>query len=162
MNERAVEIETGTPRLSARCAVGVAEVILNDPARHNALSRDMLLALPAIVNELSGRHDVRVLVVSGAGGRSFASGADIREIEAAFSGAAAEYEQMYKDALRAFREAPVPLIAMVDGYCLGAGLHIALTADLRYASDRSTFGIPAARIGLGHQHTDQLLATVGR
>jgi enoyl-CoA hydratase/carnithine racemase len=162
MNEGTVEIETGTPYLAARCTSGVAEVILNDPERHNTLSRDMLSALPTVVGEVIGRSDVRVLVVSGAGGRSFASGADIRDIEAGFSGAAGVYEKMYKDALRAFREVEIPLIAMIDGYCLGAGLYLALAADLRYASNRSTFGIPGARIGLGHPHADQLLATVGR
>jgi enoyl-CoA hydratase len=156
-----MNLDTGTDQLVASYAAGVAELVLNNPARRNAFSRDMLTHLPAVVDELTGRWSARVLVISGAGGKAFASGADVSELQPAGDPAMASYESLYRDALRHIRELAIPVIAMIDGYCLGGGMQLALTADVRYATPRSTFGIPAARIGLGYRETEPLAILIG-
>ena len=156
-----MEIDTGTSQLIARCTDGVAELVLNNPARRNAFSRDMLARLPAVTRELTAQWSARVLVISGAGGQAFASGADISELASAGDPGQVPYESLYQEALRSLREMTVPVIAMIDGYCLGGGMQLALTADLRYATPGSTFGIPAARIGLGYRDAGPLAALIG-
>lgn len=156
-----MEVGTGTSQLVARCADGVAELVLNNPARRNAFSREMLTHLPAVVGELAGQGSARVLVISGAGGQAFASGADISEAASAAGPGQAPYDSLYREALRLMRSLTIPVIAMIDGYCLGGGVQLALTADLRYATPGSTFGIPAARIGLGYREAGPLTSLIG-
>jgi enoyl-CoA hydratase len=156
-----MEVGTGTSQLIASCADGVAELVLNNPARRNAFSREMLTHLPSVVDQLAGQWSARVLVISGAGGQAFASGADISEVASAGDPGQTSYESLYHEALGRLRELTMPVIAMIDGYCLGGGMQLALTADLRYATPGSTFGIPAARIGLGYRDTGSLAALIG-
>ena len=145
-------IDAGTDKLLAEVAGHVATVTFNNPAKLNALSRDMRAALPGLLKTLNGDNDVRVIVVTGAGDRAFVSGADISEFgdQRTSPEARAAYDRGQAALTSAWAEVDKPIIAMIRGYCLGGGLLTALQADIRIASDDSQFGIPAARLGLGY------------
>jgi enoyl-CoA hydratase len=145
-------IDTGTDKLLAEVAGHVATVTFNNPAKLNALSREMRAALPDLLKTLNADADVRVIVVTGAGDRAFASGADISEFgdQRTSPESRAAYDRGQAALTSAWAEVDKPVIAMIRGYCLGGGLLTALQADIRIASDDSQFGIPAARLGLGY------------
>jgi enoyl-CoA hydratase/carnithine racemase len=148
----AMHIETGTDLLLADVDGPVARLTFNDPARHNVLSLAMQEAIPAVVEAWQADDTIRVIVTSGAGGRAFAAGADISEFGAKRTDVAdrADYDRRSGAAWRCWRRLTKPVIASIDGYCIGGGLLMALQADIRICSDVSTFAIPAARLGLGY------------
>jgi enoyl-CoA hydratase/carnithine racemase len=156
---------TGTDKLLVEVAGPVATVTFNNPARLNALSAQMRDALPPLLAALNADQDVRVIVVTGAGGRAFASGADISEFGAQRTDPAdrAAYDRGQDSLARAWASVDKPVIAMIRGYCLGGGLLTALAADIRIAADDSQFGIPAARLGLGYGFSGvtALMALIG-
>ena len=130
----------------------VGTITINNPERHNAMSFDMWEAVGKAVEDFTGDGDVRILVLTGAGGKSFLSGADISKFETERSGAegVARYNAARDVTDKALVHCPKPTIAMIRGYCLGGGLGFALCCDLRICTDKSTFGIPAAKLGLGY------------
>jgi enoyl-CoA hydratase len=148
----AVRHDTGTDKLLAEVAGHIATVTFNNPAKRNALSADMRAALPPLLAALDADGDVRVIVVTGAGNKAFASGADISEFGAQRTAPEdrAAYDRGQAALAEAWASAGKPVIAMIRGFCLGGGLLTALQADIRIASDDSQFGIPAARLGLGY------------
>jgi enoyl-CoA hydratase/carnithine racemase len=144
---------------------GVGLVTFNQPEKRNAISVEMWHGLGEILDEMSADDAVRVVVLTGAGGRAFVSGADISQFEQRRSSADAQqaYDRMTaagRDRLAGFRK---PTIAMIRGYCLGGGLAIAMLTDLRIASPDSQFGIPAARLGIayGFEGIRRLVSLVG-
>jgi enoyl-CoA hydratase/carnithine racemase len=144
---------------------GIGIVTFNQPEKRNAVSVEMWQGLGDILDAMSGDDAVRVVVLTGAGGRAFVSGADISQFERQRSSADAQraYDRMTsagRDRLTAFRK---PTIAMIRGYCLGGGLAIAMQTDLRIASPDSQFGIPAARLGIayGFEGIRRLVSLVG-
>jgi enoyl-CoA hydratase len=143
--------ETGTDKLLVDVADAVAVITINNPAKRNALSSDIRAALPGVLTALQEDDGVRVVVITGAGDKAFASGADISEFaERRTSPAArAEYDRVAAALSEAWDSLGKPLIAMIRGFCIGGGLFTALEADIRIASDDSQFGVPAARLGLG-------------
>jgi enoyl-CoA hydratase len=146
-----VRHETGTDRLLVDVADAVAVVTLNNPAKRNALSADMRAGLPGLLESLQADDGVRVVVLTGAGDKAFASGADISEFadRRTDPAARAEYDRVADALNHAWASLDKPLIAMIRGFCIGGGLFTALQADIRIAADDSQFGIPAARLGLG-------------
>ena len=144
--------ETGTAKLLAESAGGIATLTFNNPARRNALSREMQAALPGVLRALDADPDVRVVVVRGAGDKAFVSGADISEFAEHRTSvqARADYDRGRADAGRAWAALGKPVIAMIRGVCMGGGLLTALQADIRIAAADATFGVPAARLGLGY------------
>ena len=157
--------DTGTGTLLTDVIGDVAVVTFNNPARHNALSGDMRAALPGVLEVLQADSAVHAVVLTGAGDKAFISGADISEFaeRRTTSAARAEYDQGWAALNRAWGSLEKPVIAMIRGFCLGAGLLIALQADIRIASADSQFGIPAARLGLapGFAGVDTLVNLVG-
>jgi len=143
--------QTGTDKLLVDVADAVAVVTLNNPAKRNALSREMRAGLPRLLEALQADAGVRVVVVTGAGDKAFASGADISEFAEMRTSpdARAEYDREAEAVNRSWASLDKPLIAMIRGFCIGGGLFTALQADIRVAADDSQFGIPAARLGLG-------------
>ena len=133
---------------------GIGWVTFNNPARHNALSLEMWQGMGDIFEHFEANSEVRVAVMSGAGGKAFVSGADISEFDQKRASAAqrAEYGKIAGRGSRSMARFSKPLIAMIDGYCIGGGLATALAADIRFATPDSTFGIPAARLGLGYEY----------
>ncbi len=132
----------------------IGRLIFNNPARHNAVSLEMWQGVAQIIDEFERDDAVRVIVVSGAGGRAFVSGADISEFKErrASEEAAAAYAKISEGARLRLQETPKPTIAMIQGYCIGGGVGTALACDLRIAAEGAKFGIPAAKLGLGYAY----------
>ncbi|HEY5899381.1 MAG TPA: enoyl-CoA hydratase-related protein, partial [Burkholderiales bacterium] len=128
-------------------------LVFNNPERRNAVSLDMWEAMPRVLDDFSADAAIRVVVLSGAGDKAFASGADISQFEKERSTAeqVARYDEIGQKAQARLKECDKPTIAMIRGYCLGGGLNIASLCDLRIAADDARFGIPAAKMGLGYR-----------
>lgn len=144
--------ETGTDKLLVDVTGPVAVLTFNNPAKRNALSREIRAALPGVLAALQADQGVRVLVVTGAGDRAFAAGADISEFgeQRTTPEARAEYDRGQAALTTSWLSVDKPVIAMIRGFCIGGGLITALQADIRIASEDSQFGVPAARLGLGY------------
>jgi enoyl-CoA hydratase len=134
----------------SRTAAGdVATVWLSHPGRLNALSAGMWKALAEIFTELAAEELLRAVVIRGEGG-AFTSGADITEFAQLHSSrdqVRHYHDTILGDGLRAVLNCPVPVIAAIDGPCVGGGLEMASACDLRIASRRSSFGVPIGRLG---------------
>jgi enoyl-CoA hydratase len=143
-----------TSKMIAEKDGAIGRLIFNNPARHNAVSLEMWEGVTRILDDFEGDEAVRVIVVSGAGGRAFVSGADISEFKErrASEEAAAAYAKISEGARLRLQESAKPTIAMIQGYCIGGGVGTALACDLRIAAEGSKFGIPAAKLGLGYAY----------
>jgi enoyl-CoA hydratase/carnithine racemase len=144
---------------------GITTVVLNKPDTHNAISLAMYKRIPQIFTELETDRSVKVVVIRGAGTRSFASGADISEFEEVRgnSASAKAYNEHVAGAEHAIECFMKPTIAMVHGYCIGGGCGVALACDIRFADERSRFGITPAKLGLVYslESTKRLVDVVG-
>src|SRR6478672_8606387 len=131
---------------------GVGVITFNNPAKRNAMSLDMWEGLGDALTGLRDDPEVRVVVMVGAGDKAFVSGADISQFEKTRHNAQASEEYSRKsEAQRALlANYPKPTIACIRGFCLGGGMQVAMLADMRFASDNSQFGIPAARLGIAY------------
>jgi enoyl-CoA hydratase len=145
---------TKTDKMLSRKDGHVGYLIFNNPERHNAVSLDMWDATSRILETFAKDDEVRVVVITGAGGKSFVSGADISKFESERSSleAVKHYNTIVARANESISEFPKPTIAMIRGYCIGGGLGLAVCCDLRICSDNSKFGIPAAKLGLGYSY----------
>ncbi len=161
----AKRVETDTDKLIAEIEGAIGRIVFNNPERHNAITTDMFAALAAVVDAYEADPEVRVVVISGSGGRAFASGADIANLDSARGPGRnpPSADARTSRGPAALGRLTKPLIAAVDGYCLGGGLLVALHADLLVATERSQFGIPAARLGVGYpiEGVEQLVGRVG-
>jgi enoyl-CoA hydratase len=126
----------------------VAHITIDRAAKLNALDRALMAEIINAMTPLADDPALRLAVVSGAGGRAFIGGADIDELAALDADSARGFITAVHVCCDAFRHLPVPAIARIDGYALGAGLELAAACDFRIASDRSVFGMPEVRIGL--------------
>lgn len=145
-------IESGTDRLIGRIDGDIGWMIFNNPAKHNAVSLDMWAGISTVIGAFAADQAVRAVIVTGAGGKAFVAGADLSEFGAKRDTAEANaaYTAVSRKARHDLTAFPKPLIAMIDGYCIGGGLVVALGCDVRIASAKSVFGIPAAKLGLGY------------
>lgn len=127
----------------------------NNPGRHNALSVDMWEAVPVLLAQAETDERVRLVVFSGAGEKAFVSGADISQFEdmRAAREAVARYELMAEQALMGIYNFSKPTLACIRGYCIGGGVNVAMSCDIRIASSDAVFSIPAARLGLGYRYS---------
>lgn len=153
-------------RLVTAQAGQIGWITFNQPERLNAVRRDMWDDLPAAVAELLAEPEVRAIVVRGAGEKAFISGADIAEFEVQRHDAASNrpFTEAVTAATAALIEAPVPVIAMIRGFCIGGGVVIASACDIRICSDDARFGVPAGKLGLGYEldNLARLQSIVGR
>jgi enoyl-CoA hydratase/carnithine racemase len=140
-------------RLTAGIEGPIGWLTFNQPERLNAVRLDMWQALPEAVGRLAGDPAVRAIVVRGAGDRAFISGADIAEFEEARNNSTANhiFTGAVSAATAALVEAPKPVIAMINGFCIGGGMVIASACDIRICASGSRFGVPAGRLGLGYE-----------
>jgi enoyl-CoA hydratase len=141
-----------TEKIISRRADGVGHVVFNNPEKRNAVSLDMWQAVDGVLEDFAADDDVRVVVLSGAGGKAFVSGADISKFEDERSSAeaVARYNATtarFYEKLNAFAK---PTIAQITGSCVGGGVALAVCCDLRICGEGSRFGIPAAKLGLGY------------
>jgi len=135
-----------------RDATGVATLVLRNPGKLNAVRLEMWQAIKPLLNELEADPAVRVVVLRGDGEEAFASGADISEFgtHRKDAASASAYERTTAEAFEALISFAKPLVAMIHGICIGGGLAIAASTDLRIAADDARFAVPAARLGLGY------------
>jgi enoyl-CoA hydratase/carnithine racemase len=126
----------------------------NNVARHNALSVDMWEAVPVLLNQAEHDARVRLVVFTGAGEKAFVSGADISEFANQRDSAQAtlKYDAISSKGRLALKNMKKPTIAMINGYCVGGGVAVALNCDIRIASENSKFAVPAAKLGLGYEY----------
>ena len=146
-------------------ADGVGVITFNNPEKRNAMSLDMWEGLGHALIELRDDANVRVVVLTGAGDKAFVSGADISQFEKTRHNAEASEEYSKKSAAQRalLADYPKPVIASIRGFCLGGGMQVAMSADIRIASDNSQFGIPAAKLGIayGYDGLKHLVSLVG-
>jgi enoyl-CoA hydratase len=130
----------------------VGTVTFNNPERHNAMSLEMWRQASAALEGLIRDPEVRVIVLTGAGGKAFVSGADISKFASERDSAASVgvYNAAVEHFSQTLLDCPKATIAMIRGYCIGGGVGIAVSCDLRVATEASRFGVPAAKLGLGY------------
>ena len=154
-----------TERLVVEKQGPVGWLTFNNPARRNAVSIDMWEAIPKALDRFEQDSGVRVIVLKGEGDKAFVSGADVSQYEKQRSSAEGiqHYEEIAVRVQERLLGCDKVVIAMIRGYCLGAGVNIALCCDLRLAAADAKLGIPAAKLGLGYRASSlkNLLDTVG-
>ena len=146
------ELTLPTEKMKAHKDGPIGHIIFNNPERHNAVSLEMWDAAELALSTFADDDDVRIVVLSGAGGKSFVSGADISkfEKERGSKDATAHYNARLKVVYDTIENYSKPTIAMINGHCIGGGLNLATCADMRIASAKSRFAMPAAKLALGY------------
>jgi enoyl-CoA hydratase/carnithine racemase len=139
-------MDFGTTKMIAKKEGGIGWMIFNQPEKRNAVSYEMWVAIPKIIEHFEADPEVRGIVLMGAGDKAFVSGADISEFEEKRGSADAVkvYNAAGDHAAAVVQAATKPTIAMIRGICIGGGLGI--------ASSDSIFAVPAARLGLGYRY----------
>lgn len=140
--------------------IGVLTV--NRPAALNALNSEVVAALAAKLADIAA-SDIRCLIVTGAGEKSFVAGADIAEMKDFAPEEAARFCRAGNEAMGLLEDLPMPTIACVNGFALGGGCELALACDIRIASEKSLFGLPEVGLGIlpGYGGVQRLARLVG-
>ena len=164
-SEKSTEKSFADGKILQSVSNGVGVITFNNPEKRNAMSLEMWEGLGSALIELRDNPDVRVVVMVGAGDKAFVSGADISQFEKTRHNAQASEEYSKRSAAQRalLADYPKPTIACIRGFCLGGGMQVAMLADIRFASDNSQFGIPAAKLGIayGYDGLKHLVSLVG-
>jgi enoyl-CoA hydratase len=126
----------------------IARLTIDNEAKRNSLNTALMEEIAAKTAEVAADPALRLAVLTGAGTRAFVGGADIAEIAGLEHNTARRFITLVHCCCAAFRHLPVPVIARIDGYALGAGLEMAAACDLRVASENSAFGMPEVVVGI--------------
>ncbi|HKX11429.1 MAG TPA: enoyl-CoA hydratase [Stellaceae bacterium] len=126
----------------------VATVTVDNPTKLNILDPDGIAALERMFRGLAADDTLRAVILRGAGSRAFIGGADIRAMAKLDRESARAFIAGLHRACDAIRKLPVPVIARIEGYALGAGLEIAASCDFRVAADSARFGMPEVKVGI--------------
>jgi len=142
-----------TDKILSEVRDGIGWIIYNNPERRNAVSLAMAEKVTKVISDHISNSDVRLVVIKGAGGKSFVAGQDISEFEDLRSTPEGieRYERITNGMYDGVRYCPKPVIAMIEGFCMGGGMALACACDIRICSDNSLFSIPAARLGIGYR-----------
>ena len=143
MTEAAVHVKT-EERPSGR----VATVTIDNQRRLNCLASPTIIALRETFEKLSEDAELRAIILTGAGDKAFIGGADLRELGAADPDTVRLFITRLHKTCLAIRDCPVPVIGRVNGFCLGAGLEVAASCDMRVSSDNAIYGMPEVHMGL--------------
>lgn len=135
-------------RLVERAGGSFAFLTIDNSAKLNTLDSGLMRQFIAAVDALAVHEELRALVLTGAGERAFIGGANIAEMAALGRDSARDFITLVHGTCDCLRRLPVPVIARIDGYALGAGLEVAVSCDLRVASSRAKFGMPEVRVGI--------------
>lgn len=143
----------------------IATITLNRPNKHNALTGEMMEDFISIVNEMNNTPDVHVLLLTGAGEKSFCSGADLGGMSENNEQNILTYKEhvsKYKNCLLAIHQLKKPIIAAINGYALAGGLGLAAVCDITFAKESALFGAPEINVGLwGMMISAPLIQTIG-
>lgn len=143
----------------------IAEIILNKPEKRNALSMDMWAALPDLIARANSDEDIKVIIVHGGNAGAFAAGADISEFEETYASieSSTQTAKVIAQGLDAVEQSTKPTLSAIDGACVGGGVSLAMATDIRFASNRSKFGVTPAKLGLVYPPGDtrRLLNAMG-
>ncbi|MEK6246282.1 MAG: enoyl-CoA hydratase [Pseudomonadota bacterium] len=126
----------------------VARVTIDNPRKLNIFTRETLQELTEVMGSLEKNLHIRAIVVTGAGDKAFVGGADLETLGSLDPESAREFIGKIHSACAAMRDCPLPVIARINGWCLGAGLELAACCDLRIAADTAAFGMPEVRLGI--------------
>jgi enoyl-CoA hydratase len=126
----------------------VARVTIENSAKLNTLDSHLMISFIGELEALATREDLRAVVLTGAGDNAFIGGANIFEMATLDAERAQAFITLVHRSCNALRELPVPVIARVNGYALGAGLEVAAACDLRIASSNAVFGMPEVKVGI--------------
>lgn len=135
-------------RTEERAGGRIAHVIANNPGKRNAVGMAGKRGLAEAFERLGRDPELRAVVLTGAGEKSFIAGADLAEMKDLDAAGAEQEHTLTHLACDAIRRCPVPVIARINGYCFGAGMELAASCDLRAAADHAKFGMPEVRVGL--------------
>lgn len=124
---------------------GVLWVTFNRPRQHNAMTWTMYHGLYDACAVADGDTSVRAMVLRGAGGSAFVAGTDIEQFRNFTGGDGVAYERNISEVLHRLQRVTVPVLAVIDGFCIGGGLSIAAAADIRICDESARFGVPIAR-----------------
>lgn len=134
--------------LQERAGGRVALVVIANPAKLNALTAGAMLEMTAAMRDLNADPKLRAVVITGAGAKAFSGGVNVEDLGATTQATAREGITRLHQCISAVRECPVPVIARVNGYCIGGALELAAACDLRIAADHARFGMPEVRLGI--------------
>ena len=150
---------TKDKRILIEIVKGVGRFTINNANKRNAMSKSMWQQMGDIFENWATNPKVRVIVVCGAGDRCFCAGNDISEFSLVRNTKIdiIAYNKVTERAYKALKNIPKPTIAMIEGYCIGGGLELALLCDLQFAASTAIFGITPAKLGLGYKLEDILL-----
>lgn len=142
-----------TEQLIVNKANGVGTLKFNNQARRNAMTFEMWEGMGVVIEDFNADPDVRVIVVSGEGGKAFCAGADISQFAEKRSSedAVAVYNAATDNSSKLLATSTKPTIAKIEGFCIGGGMGIAMCCDIRIANEQATFAVPAAKLGLGYR-----------
>ena len=135
-------------RLESRPGGVVARVTVDNPKKLNIFSPDVLRQFCEFFGSVTKNPDIRAIVLTGAGSKAFVGGAELETLGSLDPVSAREFIGLIHAACGAVRDCPVPVIARINGWCLGAGLELAACCDLRIAADSAVFGMPEVRLGI--------------
>ena len=141
----------------------IATITINRPKALNALNRDTLVELDYLIGRLGADRGIRVVVLTGAGEKSFVAGADISHMQSLSAGQAREFGQLGQRVMNGLEAMPQPVIAAINGFALGGGCELALACDIRYAAENAKFGQPEVNLGVipGFGGTQRLPRIIG-
>jgi enoyl-CoA hydratase/carnithine racemase len=134
--------------IEKRAGGTVARITIENPAKLNILDRIALQDLEKEIKKVNSNPDIRCVVLTGAGEKAFIGGADLETLGSLDPASAREFIGLIHGACAALRDCPVPVVARINGWCLGGGLEIAASCDLRIAADSAVFGMPEVRLGI--------------
>lgn len=143
MSEGAVHVKT-----EVRNGSRIAQVTVDNQRRLNCVNSTIVVEIAQTFRKLAEEEALRAVVLTGAGDRAFVGGADLNELHAFCADSARLYITRLHQACKAIRDCPVPVIGRINGFCLGAGLEIAASCDMRVAADTAVFGMPEVHMGL--------------
>ncbi|MFG6175639.1 enoyl-CoA hydratase-related protein [Halomonas sp. THAF12] len=154
MSEQPIEVQDNA---------GIVRLTVNRPKALNALNSEVIAALATTLDELEARNDLRAVLITGAGEKAFVAGADITEMRDKSAPQARDFAGQALATLKRLEALPVPVVALVNGFCLGGGCELALACDWAVASDNAVFGQPEVLLGVipGFGGTQRLPRRVG-
>lgn len=127
---------------------GIAEVTINRPKALNALNSETLKELGSVIDDISVNDNIKAVIITGSGEKSFVAGADIAQMSKLNSIEATKFSRLAQNVFSQIEDLPKLVIAAVNGFALGGGCELAMSCDIRFASKKAKFGQPEVNLGI--------------